>query len=172
MKKSVYIVGGIVVALAALAYHGYQKANEFIDRLTVRVKGFSIPKIQSGIATVPLTLEVINPTDLSLSLKNLSVNISIKQANGSYKPVGNTSIGFTTIPAMSRVPVSTQPQLNLNNINPFEGKSVKDIFSDIFSSKPLVTFLIEYNGTYTDSITGGIPFSGREEKQITLPINV
>lgn len=147
-NKTQNIVIGLAAfgALGFFAYDLYNKGKLFVERLKFKVDSISIPSYSNKVVTVPMVVSITNDESLGVTASNIRVNVHLKQADGTYKSVGTvTNPGAIEIAPNYTRKIQLNPSLDFRNINPFAGKSIKDIFNDVINTGTLLSFKIDYS---------------------------
>ena len=74
---------GLVVWFAKKRFQSYA------DQFTVKVSAFGKPGISSGVLSLPIALDINNPTPVAIPIQNVDVTLFVNR-NGQLIPVGKT----------------------------------------------------------------------------------
>lgn len=119
MNKALKI--GLWAAGIGLLFYIGKKSKEVYDLtkgVTFRLVDFGIPSIKNFVLSLPLKLQITNPTAGSLTLDNVTIAVSAMLGT-QYQPIGGSSIDKVTItPGVSTKDIVAKMDLKaLKNIS-------------------------------------------------------
>ncbi|MFO0414915.1 MAG: hypothetical protein ACK52I_22305 [Pseudomonadota bacterium] len=145
--KNLIVIGviGLVIGVGAWAYRTGQKiANEF----TFKPLGFGKPSISKGYLTVPVLIELVNPSPVAINLDGLLIDL--------YLQKGSQWVKAATVNQAISVPsgVSQQSVFPIINLKQVFGGDLLNTLNTIQQSLSTRSFTIkaEITGRYAGII--------------------
>jgi hypothetical protein len=149
---------GLIAAGTGFAFWAGSKlleAQKFAQNVTFRLTDFGIPRISGNIMSVPVKVEITNPTDVAINVESVDVIVSLFKEN-KFVRVGHANItNVPTAPGVNDKVFTAQFDLKAITSNLF------DTIAEILTSKQVtiradVQIVAEGAGLPLQSITKSI----------------